>query len=138
MLKHWLPMTLYASMAIAIAGCASMSPEERAAKGAELNRTVPTCSSTKECEVKWSAARQWILTNSGWKIQTMTNEYMETFNSVGSSTELAVQVQKLAQADGSYKIAVKVWCDNIYGCRIPPLDAAIHFNQFVTSAWKPQ
>lgn len=119
---------------VALAGCSTMATDP--AKEAEAVRTMPTCASARECEVKWSAARQWILANSGWKLQTIAPDYMETFNAVGGSTELAVRVQKLAQADGSYKIAVKVWCDNTFGCRVPPWDAAIDFNRAVSASWK--
>jgi hypothetical protein len=118
---------------VALAGCAT-APDP--AKEAEAVRTMPTCSSERECAVKWSAARQWVLANAGWKLQTITPDFLETFNPASGSPELAVRVQKLAQADGTYKIAVRVWCDNGFGCRVPPWDAAIDFNRTVTAAWR--
>jgi len=118
---------------VALAGCATAHDP---AKEAEGNRTVPTCSEPKECEVKWATARQWVLENAGWKLQTITPDYMETFNPMDGSTELAVRVQKVAQADGTYKIMVRVWCGNMFGCRVKPWDAVIHFNRAVSESWK--
>lgn len=119
-------------LGLAVTGCAT-APDP--AKEAEAVRTMPTCVAPRECEVKWSAAREWILANAGWKLQTITPDYIETFNPMSGSPELAVRVQKLAQADGSYKIAVRVWCDNTFGCRIPPWDAAIDFNRTVSASY---
>ncbi|MFO0447490.1 MAG: hypothetical protein ACK52I_02165 [Pseudomonadota bacterium] len=114
-----------------------MSREEREAKQAEFKRTIPTCSSAKECEVKWAAARLWVLNNSGLKFQTVTPDFMETFNPPSDSDALAASVQKIPAADGSYKIAVGLTCANTFGCRMSPLDGGLDFNKFVTRAWKP-
>lgn len=121
-----------------LAGCAGfVSREEREAKQAEFERTIPKCLSAKECEVKWAAARTWVLDNSGMKFQTVTPDFMETFNPPSDSDALAASVSKIPAADGSYKIGIRLACVNSFGCRLSPLDAAIDFNKFVTGAWKP-
>ncbi|QCG64265.1 hypothetical protein [Pseudomonas veronii] len=40
--------------------------------------TIPVCISDKDCELKWSAARRWVLSNAGYKIQSITSDYIET------------------------------------------------------------
>lgn len=126
-------------MLTGLAGCAGgfVSKEEREAKQAEFKSTIPTCASAKECEVKWAAARQWVLANSGMKLQTVTPDFMQTYNPPSDSLELSASVQKIPAADGSYKIGIGLACGNAFGCRLSPFDAAIDFNKFVTRAWKP-
>jgi hypothetical protein len=82
-----------------LSGCATV---DHTAQRAELARTAPTCLTDRECELKWSAARSWVLANSGWKIQHLTNDFIETYNPVGSSTNIAVRVVKEPIAKGGY------------------------------------
>lgn len=129
--------TITPLLALLVVGCATVPTAETNALRGQVKSTVPTCKTDKECEVKWAAARQWVTTNSGYRFQHLTADYMETYNAVNSSVELAARVTKNPQSDGSYRIEASVWCDNWMGCRMPPLEALLHFNQTVTSAWKP-
>jgi len=129
--------TILVLLMVSLAGCATTPSPELEAKRQQVAATIPTCKSDKECEVKWSAARQWVLNNSGYRFQNMTPDYMETYNSTDASVDLAARVIKTPQSDGSYRIEASVWCANIYGCRIEPWDALIQFNQSVTASWKP-
>lgn len=114
-------------IALTLAGCASSA--ERDAKRAEFQRTVPTCKAERECELKWASARNWVLSNAGFKIQNITGDYIETFGSVGGSTYLAARVTKDPLPDGGYRITVMVWCDNPFGCNPDADDAALAFNR---------
>lgn len=118
-----------------LAGCAATPSPDLAVKQKQVNDTIPTCREAKECEIKWATARQWVLTHSGYKIQNITADYLETYNSVGGSTSLAARVQKLPNPDGSYRIEASFWCDNMFGCvPLSPLDALLNFNQTVNAA----
>ena len=117
-----------AVLALAVAGCTSAPPAAKVAP--------PTCAEPKECEVKWSAARDWVLSHAGYRIETETPTRIETFPSIGSSTALAVRVLKQAQADGTYHIAASIWCNNWIGCSTPPSEALADFARHVSSAWQ--
>lgn len=109
-------VTFSAGALIVLAGCAATQSAERQGQLAEINRTIPTCSDSKECEIKWAAARSWIISNAGWKLQHVTSDFLETYNAVGGSASLAVRVVKEPQANGSYRILGSIWCDNMFGC----------------------
>lgn len=120
-----------------LAGCANMANDPAVqAKLAKIRETVPTCNSDKECDVKWSAARQWILANAGWKLQHVQPDYMETYNAINSSPALAVRVVKEARQEGGSRIIATVWCDNIFGCNPDKFDALMDFNSKVNASWK--
>jgi hypothetical protein len=103
-------------------------------KRAQFQSTIPTCSSDKECEIKWSAARSWVLNNSYWKIQHITNDFIETYNPTSYSPGIAVRVVKEPMGQSGYRLIVNVWCNNPLGCHPNAWDAAIDFNRYVNSA----
>lgn len=115
------------------ASCASAPSPQVQAKRAEFERTIPTCAAEKDCEAKWEAAQVWVVKNAGYKIQTATNVLIETYNSIGSSTDVAVRVLKEPLGSGSYRFVVNVWCANIFGCFPNPWDAALDFNRTLNS-----
>ncbi|WP_187417369.1 hypothetical protein [Klebsiella pneumoniae] len=77
---------------LALAGCVSNS--ERQKQQAEIDRTTPYCSSQKQCDAAWAAARQWVNQNCGMKIQNYSSDYIETYNSPANSAAIACQVTK--------------------------------------------
>ena len=113
-------------------GCAT-SPEMQA-RQAEVRRTIPTCLGAEDCNAKWEAAQLWVVRNAGWKIQTQSSVLIETYNAVGSSPRIAVQVTKEPLGGGKYQFLVKVWCDNIFGCQPNSWDAALDFNRQIGAA----
>lgn len=121
-------------MLVFLAGCTVHPDEKTLALQQEFQNTIPVCMDKADCEMKWSAARQWVLANAGFKIQTMTDDYIETYNAINSSTYLAARVIKEPLGDGTYRITVAVWCDNWIGCNPPKWQAAVDFNRTVNAA----
>ena len=115
------------AMAAALIGCAARP--DLHAKQAAFSATIPTCSGTDECTAKWEAAQLWVVRNAGWKIQTQSTVLIETYNAVNSSPRIAVQVVKEPMGGGKYRLIVKVWCDNIFGCQPDSWEAALNFNR---------
>ena len=102
-----------------------------------LFRSVPasTCSSEKECEVKWSAARRWIHDNCGFKLQHYSGDFMETFNATDYSPSLACRVSKEPVSQSTYQLRFEANCANMFGCNPPVQQARNDFNRYVTGAW---
>ena len=100
-----------AAVLTGLSGCASTPPEPIL--------PAPTCANASECDLKWAAARAFVLSHAGFKFQTYTNDYMETFNPVGGAVELGAQVNREPQPDGTTRITAKFWCDNPFGCSPP-------------------
>jgi hypothetical protein len=115
-----------------VGGCAT--PQQRTDQQAEFQRTIPTCKSDRECELKWSAARQWVLQNAGMKIQHITNDFIETYNPVGrNSAALAARVVKEPILEGGYRLVITTWCGNMFGCVPNASDAALQFDRTVNA-----
>ncbi|HDS2638199.1 TPA: hypothetical protein QID38_003675, partial [Klebsiella pneumoniae subsp. pneumoniae] len=99
---------------LALAGCVSNS--ERQKQQAEIDRTTPYCSSQKQCDAAWAAARQWVSQNCGMKIQNYSSDYIETYNSPANSAAIACQVTKNPLPTGASSINVRISCSNMFGC----------------------
>ena len=113
-----------------IVGCATSPARQEANAAAQqhLQDTQPVCAHPRQCEAMWIAARDWITSTCGFKIQVATDNLLETYNSTDASTALACRVTKTPLPAGGYKFAATAGCDNIFGCGIPPLRAVQSFN----------
>ena len=104
------------------------------AKQAYAQSIQPVCRSEKECELMWSAAKQWVEENSRYRIKLLTNDHLETYSPTDGSAWLGMVISKVPNKDGSYRLRSKMWCDNIFGCVPTPEDALISLNKAVNSA----
>jgi hypothetical protein len=118
--------------ALALAGCA-VSPQ-RAAMTQEVNRTIPTCEGEKDCAAKWDAAQLWVVKNAGYKLQTVTNVVIQTFNPGPSDVYLAAAITKEPAGAGKFRLIGRLWCNNPFGCSPDPLEALLRFNREVSAA----
>jgi len=123
--------TVAAIVVTALAGCATYRPDPM--KQAIAQSTIPVCMSERECELKWAAARRWVLNNASFKIKTISNDFIETHGPIGGSPLVAVRVNKDPIPTGGYRIVVGVYCDNMFGCAPDAWDSAIRFNNEVNS-----
>lgn len=123
----------------AISGCAQIERGQALIEAAkrEVERTVPTCSTDRECEVKWAAARSFVLGNSRMRLQTVTGDFLETFNSPSGEPGLAWRVVKQPFGANGYEIRATAWCGNMFGCVPNALQAMIDFNRTVNASWAP-
>jgi len=117
-------------LALTLGACAGT---QVSAQRAEFVSTIPTCVSDKECELKWAAARRWVLQTSPYRIQHMTNDFLETYNSEPHSPKLAVRVVKEPVDATRYRIVVTTGCNNMFGCFPDSWEAALSFNRYVNA-----
>lgn len=123
---------LVALLIAGVAGCATLSPEQVAALQERASKRV-TCVKGEDCEIKWGRAIAWVVRHSEWKIQTQTDNIIQTF---GPSTQInttasAFVVNKVPLGDGSYEIGMGSSCGNIFGCIPDALTLRASFNHFV-------
>ena len=121
-------------LAATLAGCAISPSMDEQMNRAEFERTIPTCDGEQDCNAKWEAAQLWVVHNAGFKIQTATNVLIETYNAVGGSSSIAARVTKEPLGGGRYKIVVRTFCDNMFGCTPVRWIAAFDFNRTVGAA----
>ncbi len=120
------------SCVLLLSGCA-VRQQQQAQQRQQFNKTIPFCNDDQDCKDKWSAAQIWVSRNCGMKIQIATDTLIETYNSVGSSTNLAARVVKEPIGDGKYRIVINTGCANIFGCFPDAWAAALDFNRYVGS-----
>lgn len=114
------------------AGCASGAITQ--VNKAEFENTIPVCDGESDCKAKWEAAQLWIVHNAGFKLQTVTDVLLETFNPGPSDARIAVRVTKEPLGGSRYRLLVFVWCNNIFGCVPDGWTAALNFNREVGAA----
>jgi hypothetical protein len=114
-----------------LSGCATITSKDQTL----LNETVPMCFSKSECDVKWSAAKEWALNHSNMKLQSSSDDLIETYDSPKDSPHLAFLIRKHPTSNPqTYAISINVWCGNMLGCVPPTKDAIRDFNKYVNSA----
>jgi hypothetical protein len=118
--------------ALLLSGCAAMQ-QQQAQRMQQFNESIPVCNDEQDCKDKWSTAQIWVSRNCGMKIQIVTDTLIETYNSVGSSTDLAARVVKEPIGAGKYRIVITTGCANIFGCAPDAWAAALNFNRYVGS-----
>ncbi len=118
----------------AIGACAMLSGCATTGAPTVPVAAAPVCTSAAQCSAEWAAARTFVVQNAGYRIQTYSRDFMQTYNASGESPDLAAEVNMQPAGNGAYKIAASFWCDNLIGC-IPnqwkTLDA---FNRAVAAA----
>lgn len=116
----------------ALSGCATTA--DQAARKDEVIRTAPTCSGEADCSAKWETAQLWVAKHAAYKIQTVTNVLIQTYNPDATSTYLAAVAVKEPLGGGAYVIHVNLWCNNLFGCTPDRYEAMMAFNIAVANA----
>lgn len=106
--------------------------EEYLARLAEVERTIPYCTSEAECEAKWSAARGWVIANADFTLRTDSETRIDTLNADSTRSGTAVQVDRVEGQDGEFQIVVDVECFAAYGCP-SELDMRLDFNRTINA-----
>lgn len=117
--------------ALLIAGCAAI-PKEFV--GGQPSTPTPTCKGAADCDAKWSAARNYLLAHTSYKIQNDSVDRLETYNPGEVTVGLRAKVSKSLQPDGTYAIVATFWCNNLFQCS-PNADKTLEdFNRTVGAA----
>lgn len=119
-------------MICAVVLLAACAPMPTAQQYQAFEASIPTCTTAKGCEVKWATARRWVLDNAGFKIQHMTDDFIETYNSTDyTSTDLWARISKEPVDGDTYRILIEVGCNNMFGCHPEAMFAKQSFNDYV-------
>lgn len=119
-------------VALLLSGC--VSPEMVKRQQDERDQFManrPVCLSERQCEGMWAAARNWVTSTCGMKIQSITESFIETYNDVGGTGRLACRVTKDPRPEGGYVFTVTTGCGNMFGCIPDSWQAAKDFNHAV-------
>jgi hypothetical protein len=108
-----------------LSGCVS---QEAIDAERRFQSTIPTCSAEKECELKWAAARRWLLSNSSMKLQHYAADLMETYNPAQEG--IGARVIKEPIDNTTYRLVVDVWCGG-FSCLGSMTELKQSFNDYV-------
>ena len=110
-----------------VSGCAS-APDPALVEAA--SKPV-TCQGSEDCAAKWSRAVNWVVLNSQWKIQTQTEQMIETFNPTAYSAAAGFTITKVSNGNGAYEIDFLTRCVNMFGCAPSELSLQASFVSYV-------
>ena len=120
---------VYSFLLVLTTGCAStVSPYISKQLAKPL-----ACKGEAQCKVMWDRAVYFVNTNAAFKIQTVNDNMIETYNPSRYSPKLAFRIIKQPLGDGAYRIRVKAWCDNLFGCSPNELNATVKAKNYIRS-----
>ncbi len=120
---------------IVLSACATATPQQKAQWELEASRPV-TCSQGPDCEAKWGRALLWVQDHSRWKLR-IANETIITTEGPFDTTDAAYSITKVPTGVGTYNIAFRAGCGNIFGCVPGVLELQASFVNFVMGGIKP-
>lgn len=129
-MKHLLPAVLIAAAA---AGCAvpqRPQPVYSAAEAAD-RYTPPECDGAEACAQMWRAAQAWVATNSGFKLQVVTDAVLETYNPPPYSQRWAYRVVREQAGGTKERLIVTPSCGQAPVCRESADDMRANFNRAI-------
>ncbi len=111
--------------------CVPLPNAKTNAMDAEIARTTPHCVSPRLCKAAWEGARDWVLAHCPMKIQTITDTYIQTYNTGEYSAQIECAVSKTMDPAGGNTITLSVGCNNLFGCDPGTRHAELSFNRYV-------
>jgi hypothetical protein len=120
---------MIALLCAAAAGCASQ--DQVSSQTMEQAVAPLTCTRKAQCDAWWQRAQVWISNHSAYKILTVTDSIIQTDGPSASRRDLAYEITKTPNNDGSATIGFAAHCNNMLGCLPNPWEAGANFKQFV-------
>jgi hypothetical protein len=120
---------LFVAIAV-LAGCTRMpTPAELAANPATAEPVL--CLNKAQCDLYWQRAQAWVANNSEYRLQTVTDNVIETYGPVTPRSGLAFRITKVPDDKEGARIYAIPACSNVFGCTPAPTDAVVAFKRFV-------
>ncbi len=125
-------------MIFAVSGCAYQEVLNR--QMMEFESTIPTCDSEEECEIKWAAAQQWIISVYQWDFLRVADDFIEAYAyDPRYRYRIAdVRVVKWSMGKNKYRMIIYIYGDPHPFIKYPVWDEwekKIDFNRYVNSAY---
>ncbi len=74
------------------------------------------CEGKEQCDLFWERVSFYINNNSTYKIQTANDNLIQTYSPTGGTTNLGYNISREPLGGGKYRLWVKAWCANMFGC----------------------
>lgn len=116
---------------IGFSGCAGMQPKMSPEAKIPL-----ICNGDEQCQLYWDRALFYVSSHSKYKIQTQTDSLIQTYSPINASTNLGYIINKEPLGNNSFRIWIRIWCDNIFGCYPKKNEEIIQFKKYVREGIK--
>lgn len=73
-------------------------------------QSAPVCNTEEMCKAMWDAAGEWVNRYSPQGIETYNDEFIRSVEKEVGSDEMDIEVRKIKQPDGSFKIVINNYC----------------------------
>jgi hypothetical protein len=113
---------------VVMTGCAS---KPSASEEMRFMSSIPRCTGEKDCEIKWAAARRWLLTELNVKLQHHGPDFMESVDP--EEHGIGARVMKEPIDQNTYRILIDTWCEGL-GCFLSQMQYKQSFNDYVNGA----
>lgn len=105
---------LWLGVVLSLAGCATpqqISPELQA----EIEKPL-VCEGREQCGLFWQRATFYVNKNSPFKIQTVSDNLIQTYSPTGGTPLIGYNISKEPLTNESARIWAKIYCDSMFGC----------------------
>jgi hypothetical protein len=105
----------------------------------QYRASIPKCSSENECREMWTAAQTWVTKNTHFKIYSITDSLIRTYDPPTGCGSLGYKITKESLGSGKNRFIIESICRSFFGCSNPyPVDAALDFNNYLSRYSKTQ
>lgn len=131
MMNHHAAAFLLIAAIVGLTGCASKPASPVEQKAAE---TPLICVDVEQCNLYWKRAQFYVNQNSRFKIQLSNESLIQTYSPTGGTTDVGYNISQEPLSDGSVRLWVKIWCDNMFGCYPDTVQEIARFKRYVSGA----
>lgn len=130
-LKGWLAGGV-ALCAVVLAGCTV--PPPGAQDRADADKPL-VCEGPEQCAAYWQRAQTWLVHNSVWKIETVTDDRMATFTPTRRSDERGYEVRRQPAGSNRQELTLATTCRGyMWRCNVSDTAARAYFYRYVSGA----
>lgn len=128
----WASGLLLALLSLGLCACATR--EQPSWDDTQEAHAPLICDDEAACSRAWRSAQAWIATNSRWKIQTVSDAVIVTFNGDAYTPFRHFQITREPVGGGKEQIKIASACNNTFGCADDVIVVAARFKRYVRAA----
>jgi len=122
---------VFCILLLTLTSCASSTGNLTPEMEAEMRKPL-ICNGDEQCQLYWERALFYVNSHSRYKIQTQTDSLIQTYSPTGGTTNLGYNISKEPLGNNSYRIWIKVGCDNMFGCYPKRYEEVLRFKRYVS------
>lgn len=90
------------------------------------------CEGEQQCAVYWQRAYDWMVLNTVWKVEDVTDNTMRTVMPMDGSDERGFEVRRVPAGEGREELVLRTHCDGYaWVCNTSDTAAIASFKQYV-------